>query len=239
MLPFTADVLFASFEQYNRAFWPLPAVLAALGLAAVLLALRPGRATARVIVAVLAAAWLWTGVHFHLVYFAAVDFAAPAYGALLIGEGLLLAWAAVRRPPDTVRFARDVPGWAGLGLALLGLAVLPLADGLAAGWTSVRLVGVAPGPTALLTLGLLLLVAGRAPLHLAVIPLLWTLIGGTIAWILWIPQDLVLAPAAFIAFGLLVWKNRRTRAACASNVLPAQHPEVTPTLKSGQQASQP
>ena len=43
MLPFTADILFSSIAQYNRALWPLPPVALLLGLAAVLLTVRPVR----------------------------------------------------------------------------------------------------------------------------------------------------------------------------------------------------
>jgi hypothetical protein len=54
---------------------------------------------------------------------------------------------------------------------------------------------------------MLLLGAGRTPLHLAIIPLLWTLIAGATAWILRIPQDLALPVVGVIA--LMIWKNRR------------------------------
>jgi len=56
---------------------------------------------------------------------------------------------------------------------------------------------------------MLLLTAGRTPLHLALIPLLWTLIAGAAAWVLTIPQDLALSAAGVAAFALILWKNRR------------------------------
>src|ERR671919_428549 len=43
MLPFTAEILFSDFAQYNRALWPLPVLASGLGLAAILLTLRPLR----------------------------------------------------------------------------------------------------------------------------------------------------------------------------------------------------
>ena len=55
----------------------------------------------------------------------------------------------------------------------------------------------------------LLLGAGRTPLHLALIPLLWTLIAGATAWILGIPQDLALPVVGIGAIVLILWKNRR------------------------------
>ena len=78
-------------------------------------------------------------------------------------------------------------------------------------WIFTRVVGLAPGPTAVFTLGMLLLCAGRTPLHLAVLPLLWTLIAGATAWVLAIPQDLPLPVAGIGAFALMLWKNRREK----------------------------
>ena len=50
--------------------------------------------------------------------------------------------------------------------------------------------GVAPAPTTIFTFGMLLMLEGGAPLYLAVIPLLWSLAGGSAAvFILRIPED--------------------------------------------------
>ena len=213
MLPFTAETLFSSFEQYNRALWPLPILAVALALAIILVTLRPVRGGDRAIGALVALAWLWIGVGYHFLHFAAIDFAAPLYGALFVLEGLLLAWTGVvrgnarlplrRRPVRLGRpRARDRRGARLAARRLWGH-----------GWQSLRVAVLAPGPTAAFTLGLLLLTGGRTPLHLAVIPLLWTLVAGATAWILAIPQDLALPVAGLGAFGLILWKNRRqTRA---------------------------
>ena len=210
MLPFTAEILFSSFEQYNRALWPLPIVAPALALAIVLLTLRPVRHGDRAIGAFVALGWLWTGVGYHFLRFAAIDFAAPVYGVLFVLQGLLFAWTGVVRGRLAFRFTGDLFGWVGLALTIASALVWPLADGLLGdGWPSVRVVGLAPGPTAAFTLGMLLLTAGRTPLHLALIPLLWTLIAGAAAWVLTIPQDLALSAAGVAAFALILWKNRR------------------------------
>jgi hypothetical protein len=207
MLPFTAEILFSSFEQYNRALWPLPILAPALALAIVLLTFRPVRGSDRATAAVIALAWLWIGIGYHFLHFAAIDFAAPVYGAFFVLEGLLLAWTGVARNRLAFRFGADLFGWCGLALAALAW---PLADALFGhGWQSARVVGLAPGPTAAFTLGLLLLTAGRTPLHLAIIPLLWTLVAGATAWILTVPQDLTLLVAGVVGFALIFWKRRR------------------------------
>jgi hypothetical protein len=208
MLPFTVDVLFSSFEAYNRALWPLPIPAVGIALAVILLTLRPMRGGDRAIGALVALAWLWIGVGYHFLHFAAIDFAAPVYGAFFVLQGLLFAWTAVVRRL-AFRFGADLFGWAGLVLTVAATLAWPLADSSGHGWQSARVAGLAPGPTAAFTLGLLLLTAGRAPLHLAVIPLLWTLVAGATAWVLTIPQDLALPVAGLGAFGLILWKNRR------------------------------
>jgi hypothetical protein len=213
MLPFTAETLFSSFEQYNRALWPLPILALALALAIIILALRPVQGGGRAIGALLAAAWVWIGVGYHYLHFAAIDFAAPLYGAFFVLEGVLFAWTGVVRGNVAFRFGADLFGWAGLALAIAAALAWPLADLSGHGWPSLRVAGLAPGPTAAFTLGLLLLTEGRTPLHLAVIPLLWTLVAGATAWVLAIPQDLALPLAGLCGFALVLWKNRRqTRA---------------------------
>ena len=211
MLPFTSDVLFSSFETYNRALWPLPILAVAVALAMILLTLRPIRGGDRAIGALVALAWLWIGVGYHFLHFAAIDFAAPVYGAFFVLQGLLFGWSALIHRL-AFRFGADLFGWAGLALTIAAALAWPLADSLGHGWQSARVAGLAPGPTAAFTLGLLL-TAGRAPLHLAIVPILWTLVAGATAWVLTIPQDLALPVAGVGAFALILGKNRRqTRA---------------------------
>jgi hypothetical protein len=217
MLPFTAEALFALVARYNQALWPAPPLVLALGLLALLPTLRPARAGCRpadagdrAVAAFLALAWLWVGVFHHGLRFAAINFAAPAYGALFVLEGLLLAWSGVVRGGLAFRARGGPLGRAGFGLAAAALVLLPLADGLSGrGWWAVRLVGLAPEPTAAFTLGMLLLARGRATLPLAVLPLLWTLVAGVTAWILAIPQDLALPALGLGAFALLLARRLR------------------------------
>ncbi len=213
MLPFTVDVFFSVFEQYNRAIWPAQILAYGLGLAAVLLTLRPVPGGGRLILAVLATAWAWMGVVYHLQHFATINFVAPAFGVLFVIQALLFFWSAIRGKV-TCRFRGDPFGWTGLGFVVFAMALYPLIAWRAGhGWPSAPMFGVAPCPTTIFTLGLLLLTEGRTPLHLVVIPVLWSLIGGAMAWLLYVPENFALPLAGVGGLFLVLWKNRRqTRA---------------------------
>jgi len=70
-------------------------------------------------------------------------------------------------------------------------------------------VGLAPGPTALFTLALLLHGTRHIPLHLLAIPVVWALIAGFSGWVLDMPGDLVMPLPAILALAAALIRNRR------------------------------
>lgn len=212
LIAFTPEVLFRLFDQYNAALWPLPLLAFGLALLAVLLAWKPrllgGVGSDRAVAAILAVFWLWTGVVFHGLYFSGINFIAPVYALLFVAQGLLLAWTGVVRGRLSFRFAPTRLGWAGIALAVLALAVYPLAGFLAGhGWARASL--LLPSPLVLFTLAMLALSPNRTPLRLIVIPVFWCLVAGLSGWLLNIVEDLILPLAGIAAAVLIVWKNRR------------------------------
>lgn len=209
MLPFTAEVFFSLFERYNAAIWPAQLIAYALGVLALLLSLKPLRGGDGIIAALLAASWLWTGVVYHMMYFATINWAAWSFGALFAIQGMLFAWTGTLRGRLGIRFRPNLYGWVGLSFVVFAMAVYPLIGWLAGhGWPRAPAFGVAPCPTAVFTLGMLLLTARRVPLHLTVIPVLWSLIAGAAAWPLNIPENLTLPLAGVCGISLILWKNR-------------------------------
>jgi hypothetical protein len=216
MLSFTPEVFFSLFEQYNRAIWPGQFLAYGLGFIALLLAFRPFPHRDRIIGAVLAASWLWIGIVYHSQYFTQINFIAPLFAVLFVLQGLLFNWTLALRGLVAFRFRRDLFGWTGLGFAIFAMVGYPLLGWLAGhGWPRSPVFGVTPCPTTIFTWGILLLVAGRTPLHLTVIPLIWSLIGGSAAWLLAVPEDATLPVAALIACVLIVWKNRQAARAAS------------------------
>ena len=217
MLPFGQDAFFALFEQYNRAIWPAQIVAYVLALAALALAARPMAGAGRAIAAILAFAWAWNGIVYHVMFFATINFWADIFGGFFIVQALLLLWTGVVRGQLAFRIGGDAVSWIGVALAVFALALYPLIGWLLGhGWPRAPMFGVAPCPITVFTMGLLLLLAGRTPLHLVIIPVLWSLIGGTGAWFLGVTEDLALPVAGLGGLSVIVWKNSRSRIATST-----------------------
>lgn len=104
--------------------------------------------------------------------------------------------------------------WSRHGRLRHGDLIYPLLGWIAGhGWPRAPLLGVAPCPTTIFTLGILLLAAGRVPVHVLVIPVLWSLVGGSAAWLLGVTEALALPVAGLGACALLLCQNRRTSSA--------------------------
>jgi hypothetical protein len=234
-LPYTAQVYVSLLVRYNRDLWPWQAAAAACVLALLVL-MAPvrlpvaprlgGRALGLVAGLVMAAGWGWVGWGFFLGPLAAVNFLAPVHGLVFVVQAAVLAAAGLLAPlpgvgprlwPDRRQgFARwGFPDWAGAGLGLAGLAAWPLVDlVLAAGAASMRWPGLAPGPTALATVGILLL-ARRPSGALALIPLAWLAWNTAAAWSLGMWQDVLLSAVGVVvgAAALVVRASGGTRQA--------------------------
>ncbi|TDX30858.1 hypothetical protein DFO67_104117 [Modicisalibacter xianhensis] len=211
MLPYSPEILFAIYAQFNQAVWPAQLIFNALLLGLIfLIAKRSGSATAaRIVNGFLALAWAWTGIGFHLAHFAPFNFAAPYYGALFLVQAALFAVAALKASPR-YRLARGLPGVIGVGLLGYGLFGYPLVDAaLGQTWQSLRYFPMAPGATLLVSLGGLLLATGRVTYLLFAVPVLWSLIAGVLAWWLGLVQDAVLPVAGLMCLALFAWRRDR------------------------------
>lgn len=212
VLPYTEAVFYSFLSRYHGDLWPVQPAVLALVLLAVALVLRPavfgdrfgarlgGPTADRSVGLLLAAAWAWVGLGFYGLEFSRLHFLAPLYAGVFVLQGLLLAVTAGFL--GKLRFGvgsgssggKGKAAKAGLVLVVLALVGYPLADAIfGPGWAAARLPGLAPGPTVLLTLGLLLQARGRAPYHLVAVPLLWCLVTAATAWGLGMGQDVVLA----------------------------------------------
>lgn len=181
-LLFAPRTYFRLAESYNLELWPAQVVALAAVLLLVALAWRGSARAGRFVALGLAAAWAFVAWRFHWTHYATINWAAVHFAVAFAAQAVLLIGAAFldglrydRRPPAARRYA-------GLALVVVALALQPLAA-LMLGRPAAQLeaAGLFPDPTALLTLGLLL-IAGRAHWTLFPIPLLWCLVSATTLW---------------------------------------------------------
>lgn len=163
------------FELQNEALWPLTPALPVLGLLAILAALRGGGAGRRLAFAAVAAGWAASGLLFVGGRYAEINWAVERVWWIFVAQAmLLLAAGAVL---DRLRPAVEAGprGAIGLALAVGAVAGYPLLAPLdGRGLAQVEIAGIAPDPTALLTLGLLALARpGLLPAFLCLVPAAW------------------------------------------------------------------
>lgn len=205
-LLFSPRVYSRLFELYNASVWPAQILSLALGVAMVLMLLRPVRGGGRLIPVILGVQWLWIAWAFFFERYAAINWAAIYIAPAFALEGALLIAAGVAGPG--LRFVRrGGRGFAaGLVLFTAALVLYPLiAPLLQRPWAAAEIFGIAPDPTAVATLAILALAAGRLRVGLMVIPVLWCVVTGATLWTME-TGDFVVAPlgaALAIAVALL------------------------------------
>lgn len=207
-MPFTTEQFFAVFAAYNEAIWPAQVVAYVAGLLAVVLLMRPSRAATWGICAVLALFWAMNGLGYHWTWFAPVNPAARIFATAFVAEAVLLAAAPIAARDLRFSVGPDVRSVLGLGLIAYALAIYPAVGALAGhAWPAVPVFGVAPCPTTIFTIGMLLLAPWRAARWLLVVPVLWSAVGGSAAVLLGVPQDFGLAVAGVVVvvLGLGRW----------------------------------
>jgi len=198
---------------HNAELWPLhlAVLVAGAGILGLVLADRPAW-RGRVIALLLAAAWLFVawawlfqrydGINFAGRWFA-LGFAVEAALILLVG-----AWGNRLRPAPRAHPA----GIAGVAIFVAALALYPLlSPAFGRGLASAEVLAIAPDPTAVATLGLLL-VPARVPWLLLPIPVAWCAVTGLTLWTMEAPDAIVAPLAAIVVLGLAAWKAARPAA---------------------------
>jgi hypothetical protein len=208
-LLFSPRTYYRLFELYNLAVWPAQLLALALGGAMLALMIRRPPWHGRAIAATLAGCWLWVAWAYLFTRYDTINWAARYFAAGFALQALLLGLSGVVRNRLTMRAGQsDLAFGAGLGLFVFGLIAQPLIGPLLIGrpWTQVELAGLAPDPTVVATLGVLL-AADRPLSHLAIVPLAWCAIAGATLWTMGSPDALVLPAAALLAIALMAWKT--------------------------------
>jgi hypothetical protein len=210
LLLFSPQTYYRLFELHNQAWWPLPLLALALGVALPVLWRRGGVGAGRIVALILAAGWLWVAWAYHAQRYAGINLAADSYAWAFVVQAVLLVWLGAVRNRLT---PAPATGWAariGLVLVLCGVLGFPLlAPLLGRSWAHAEIFGMAPDPTVLATLGVLLLADARRVWILLPIPVLWCLLSGTTLWAMDAPEFALLPLAALLALVGAVMRGRR------------------------------
>lgn len=210
LLLFSSRTYYRLFELYNDAWWPLHLLALALGVAMLALGRRGGDGAGRALAVILALCWLWVGWMFHAQRYAGINPAAVYFAGAFVVQALLLLWLGALRGKFAPARASALRQRAGLGLLLFALLAIPLIGPLLGrGWAQAEVFGMAPDPTALATLGVLLFAGVRPVGWLFPIPVVWCLISGTTLWAMGSPDYLVAPLGALLAVVVAVGDTLR------------------------------
>ena len=204
-LPFTKEQFFDLFAAYNEALWPAAVALWIASAVIVALRLSVRRPRDPWISALLVAHWAWSALAYNLPFFTRINPAAWLFAALFLGQAVLFVRVGVvhRR----LSFAPWSNAWAPLAWSLIAYSLLyPAINAIEyLDLSRIPTFGV-PCPTTIFTAGVLML-ATRRSWSLAAVPVIWSAIGGSAAFLLRVHADLAL-PVAGVA--LAIFSARRT-----------------------------
>lgn len=209
-LMFSARTYYRLFERHNAALWPGHLVTLLAGVALVWLLFRPGPRTARIAGGVLAAAWLMVAVAYFWSRYATIHMGGRWFAAAFAGQAVVLLWWGVLRARLELAAQPAVMGRMGLGLFLFSVLFYPLVGRiLGRPWGQSEVFGLAPDPTVLATLGLLL-AANHARWWLWVVPVGWSLFSAMTLWALHAPEALGMGMVP-VVWVVLACRYRRAR----------------------------
>jgi len=197
--PFSIEQFFGVFVGYNSAIWPAQIAAYVLGLIAVAAVWWRRPAASRVITSVLGLMWVLNGIGYHYLFFAEINPAAKAFAGFFVVQAALFVASTMVASDLHFKIDRNFRSVAGAAFIIYATLIYPVfriwaGHGLMAG----PMFGVAPCPTTIFTIGMLLLARGRWVLWLSIIPFLWSLVGLAAALQLGIPEDFVLLLAGIV-----------------------------------------
>lgn len=179
-------------------------VLTAGAIGVLLLALSREAWADRAICTLLAGFWAWTAIAYHALQFARINPAAFLFAALFLIQAALFAWWAISGRRLDLRCRRDSATVIGVAMLVYSLVAYPLLGRwLGHAYPAAPTFGV-PCPTTIFTFGILALARRRGVIALAIVPMLWSAVGGSAAFLLGVWQDLGLIASGIGMAWLLV-----------------------------------
>ena len=216
-LPFTREQFFDLFVAYNEALWS--AALALWMASAVIVALRLSarRPHDRWISALLVAHWAWSALAYHGAFFTRINPAAWLFAAFFLGQAVL--FFRVGFVQRRLSFAPWNTAWAPLAWGLIGYSLAYPAINVLDHGSLLRIPTFGlPCPTTIFTAGVLMLATPRSWM-LSIVPVIWSAIGGSAAFLLGVHADVAL-PIAGIALAIFSVQRTTPEQLPAGRVVP-------------------
>ena len=204
-LPFTREQFFDLFVAYNEAFWPAAVALWTASAVIVALRLSARHPHDRWVSALLVGHWAWSALAYHVAFFTRINPAAWLFAALFLGQAVLLLRVGVVQ--RRLSFAPWGNAWAPVAWGLIAYSLAYPAINALDHRSLLRIPTFGlPCPTTILTAGVLMLATPRC-WGLSIVPVIWSAVGGSAAFLLGVRADIAL-PIAGVA--LATFSVRRT-----------------------------
>jgi hypothetical protein len=168
------DQMMYVFASYNPAIWPMQVFAYLAGFVALYSASKQTRWSNNIASAMLSFFWIWTGVVFCIFFWAPTYPTAYAFGVLFLAQGLVFLLSTFN-PTLSFRAQRNqftLIGGLFIAYAMVGYPLV----GYLLGHTYPRSLpfGLVPCPTAVFTLGFLMMTDKKIPRYVLAIPVIWS-----------------------------------------------------------------
>lgn len=172
---FSEAIYYRQFELYNQAIWPLHIVAILFALSVLYTLCKRPVWAGRIVASVLVVSWLWVAVAFLYRWFYQIHVVANWYAfGFLVQAGLVYWFGFIKNRFNefvTSRLRISV----GSGLLFVAIFLYPFIAWMSGrSWLQFEMFALAPDPTVLATIAILVLL--KVPGGLYVIPALWILI---------------------------------------------------------------
>ena len=174
---FSETAYYRQFELYNQAIWPLHGVAILFTLLILYALWKKPVWAGRVVSGILVVSWIWVAWAFLYQRFDQIHVVADGYAiGFVLQAGLLTKYGVIKN--RLIRFTTSQPRMIiGAGTLFIALLFYPFIALLAGrSWLQFEMFALAPDPTVLTTLAILLI--NKAPHVLYVIPVTWLIISG-------------------------------------------------------------
>lgn len=172
---FTESAYYRQFELYNEAVWPLHIIAVIFVLAITYVLWRRPAWGGRLTAFILVTSWLWVAWAYLYERFSQLHVVADWYALAFVLQAVLLSWyGLIKNRFDSTACCRTRQITSAI-LLLVAMLVYPLLAVLnSRPWMQFEMFGLAPDPTVLATLAIVLF--HRGPMLLYVVPLAWLLV---------------------------------------------------------------